>query len=342
MEASTPRRHAPAPPLQAPPCPTTADGSVRRVGVEIEFGDLEARQAATCVAAVFGGHVEEADPHAFRVVDTRFGTFTVELDSHYVHPDEPLERLKTAGHAIPESLEKAVRGAGRMAGDLIRRWIPTEVVTPPLPWDRLHEMEPLVAALRERGATGTDAQMFYAFGLQLNPELPREDAASLLAHLRAFMLAGSWLRERIGIDDLRRLLPFIDRFPSAYCHVVFDGAYAPSLEGLIGDYLAHNPTRNRGLDMLPAFSWLRPELISRALDDPLIKSRPTFHYRLPNAALAAGTPVIDAWTEWLVVERLAADPARIDRLCRSWREHRPGTWAMQSAPELEPLLREAP
>jgi hypothetical protein len=58
----------------------TADGKLRRVGVEIEFMGLSARSAANALAHDLGGLIEVDDPHAFRILGTRLGDLRVEAD----------------------------------------------------------------------------------------------------------------------------------------------------------------------------------------------------------------------------------------------------------------------
>jgi len=132
-----------------------------------------------------------------------------------------------------------------------------------------------------------------------------------------------WLRAEIGVDPARRVLPFIGHFPDAYVRLVIDPGYAPDLGTLIDDYLEHNPTRNRELDLLPLFAHLDPGRVERALPDAHVKARPTFHYRLPNSRIddPAWGGVIEEWNRWLEVERLAADPARLEEACTAYRRH---------------------
>ena len=73
----------------SPPSLVTDDGNPRAVGVEIEFAGLSCERAAGLVSDLFGGRLERVDPHFFKVLETRFGTVEVALDSQYVHPDEP-------------------------------------------------------------------------------------------------------------------------------------------------------------------------------------------------------------------------------------------------------------
>jgi hypothetical protein len=133
------------------------------------------------------------------------------------------------------------------------------------------------------------------------------------------------------MDPARRALRFATAYPLAYRRLLFAPDYAPDMPALISDYLRHNPTRNRGLDLLPLFAHLDPLRVRAAVHDPRIKSRPTFHFRLPNSQV--GTPgwrISDEWRVWLEVERLASDRRLVSAaaaeahrsLDRSWR----GRW----------------
>ena len=67
------------------PVPRGASGAPRRVGVEVEFVGLGAREAAEALRAAFGGEVIEEDPHAFIARTDRLGVLGVELDIRYAH-----------------------------------------------------------------------------------------------------------------------------------------------------------------------------------------------------------------------------------------------------------------
>ena len=61
--------------------------------------------------------------------------------------------------------------------------------------------------------------------------------------------------------------------------------------------------------MLTVFTHLDKYRVRAALDDPLIKGRPTFHWRLPNADLEDKDWTVSLeWRRWLGVERLSLDP----------------------------------
>ncbi|BBI49193.1 hypothetical protein HORIV_16140 [Vreelandella olivaria] len=146
-----------------------------------------------------------------------------------------------------------------MIGDMVTGLVPTEIVCPPIPWNELEELDALFEALRKHGAKGTDASLLYGFGLHLNPEVERFDVDYLLAMLRAYLLLAGWLRDEIKVDITREMLPHANPFHKAYALKVLDSRYSPDLDTLIDDYLHHNPTRNRELDMLPLFAFLRPD-----------------------------------------------------------------------------------
>ncbi len=67
-------------PLPSPPRPLNAQGLARRVGVELEFGELDPQPAAQLIANRFGGTQVEIDPHRFAVRGARIGDFSIELD----------------------------------------------------------------------------------------------------------------------------------------------------------------------------------------------------------------------------------------------------------------------
>ena len=97
------------------------------------------------------------------------------------------------------------------------------------------------------------------------------------------------------------------------------------MDQLIDDYLTHNPTRNRALDMLPLFRHIDEQRVINVVDDDRIKARPTFHYRLPNCQIdEPDWGLIRAWRDWLQVEALAADATRLDAVMQAWRKHSSG------------------
>ncbi len=287
--------------LLLPPLRTVSDGTPRRVGVELEFADLDAPSAAAVVRDLYGGTVTCTNPHRCTVIGTRLGDFTVELDMRSAHPGQ-------GGPALLDPLRSLWGNIGSLV-------MPFEIAAPPIPLDRLGELEALVVRLRNRGAAGTQASPLFAFGLHFNPEAAREDGDYLLDHLKAFLILAPWLRSMTRVDPTRRLSGFIAAFPADYAAMVVDPAYRPDRDRLIDDYLVANPTRNRELDLFPLFAHLDPDRLFARVSDPHIRPRPTFHYRLPNARLSDPAWSLAAdWNRWVAVEELAADRARLDRL----------------------------
>lgn len=300
--------------LLMPPRLTAPDGSPRRVGVELEFADLDAPSAARLVRDLYGGEIAMENPHRCRVRGSRLGDFAVELDMRSAHPP------KTDGEpgALDAFLEK-LRPLWGSIGSLV---MPFEIAAPPVPFERLPELEALVDGLRERGAAGTGASPLFAFGLHFNPEVAATDADYVVDHLKAFLVLAPWLRAQIRIDPTRRITGFIAAFPVEYAAKVVDPAYRPDMDTLVADYLAANPTRNRELDLFPLFAHLDPETLFATIRDPHVRPRPTFHYRLPNARIGEpGWSLAQDWNRWVAVEELAADRARLDALGAAFRDY---------------------
>ena len=324
--------------FQLPPVLHTADGRVRRVGVEVELGGLDEQEAAAVVVEVFGGTVRATGDYTFAVEGTSLGEFRVELDSHLLKHHRGRDFLDRLG--VPRPVEDAVE---TVMSSVLRQFVPSEIVAPPVPITELAQLEGLRLALHRRHAEGTRRSLLYMFGFQLNPELPALDVDTLRRHLAAFLLLYEWLVEVSAIDITRRTMSFIDPFPEAYRRKLLAEDYAPDLDGFIADYLDANPTRNRPLDMLPVLVTLRREQVLAAATEPdQIKGRPTFHYRLPNSLLdEPGWSFAAEWNRWVQVERLAADDARLARLSALYLAHvadgAPGdgsSWAEVMAREL--------
>jgi hypothetical protein len=300
-----------------PPEPRNPDGETRRVGVEIEFAGLPPVETARLVRDLFGGEVVTKSAHRLKVQGARWGDFAIELDTQYAHPDDSVvnaypkddSELERHRHQMRVDFHTRTR---ELIGDVVTGLVPTEIVCPPVPWDELEILDGLFTALREHGAKGTDASLLYGFGLHLNPEVASLEVGYLVDHLRAYLLNARALREQIDVDITREMLPHANPFPKAYALKVLDPGYAPDLDTLIDDYLEHNPTRNRELDLFPLFAHLRPDNPHELLHERLVKARPTFHYRLPDARLSTpGWGAVVEWNRWVEVERLAADKAAL-------------------------------
>ena len=116
------------------------------------------------------------------------------------------------------------------------------------------------------------------------------------------------------MDPTRRVSPYIDLYSEVYIARLL-ARRSPSLDQIFSDYLAHNPTRNRSLDMLQLLAELDAERVRKAVDDPKVRPRPTFHYRLPNCHVERPDwSLARPWNIWWVVEELAHRPAALAEL----------------------------
>ncbi|MEQ8251512.1 MAG: amidoligase family protein [Oceanibaculum nanhaiense] len=287
-----------------PPAMHTDKGDIRHVGVELEMSDIDIDTLSRLVADHVGGTVEKRSRYVHTVTGDTAGDWEVELDFAY---------LKNKTEAPADELAELAEDIVRFGAEQI---VPLEIVSPPLPVDRLPEVNELIRKLREVGASGTGGGLSYAFGLHLNPELPATDAATITRHLQAFLCLYEWLKKRARVDLTRRLTAYIAAYPADYVRLVVDPAYTPDIPDLIDDYLAFNPSRNRALDMLPLFAHLDEKRVRAKVPDKRVKGRPTFHYRLPNCEIdRPGWGIHESWTDWVMLERVAAEPEKLAALC---------------------------
>ncbi|MEQ9330576.1 amidoligase family protein [Thalassobaculum sp.] len=263
-------------------------GGARPVGVEIELERVDSAGVATAVHRRFGGTIQIDDPHRMSVRGTEFGNFRIERD-------------------------EAGNGTGKSTGflaDIGSAPARTEAATPPMPANRLSEIDVLVHDLGRLGAQGSQAGLLNGIGLHLNPSLAPADLTpgAILRVMQAYLMQAPVLLGSGDSDPTGSQLPIVDPFPVHYVDHVLDPAYAPGFETLIADYLLFNPTRNRPLDMLPLFSLIDRPRVSRAVPDPRISARPSFRWRLPNAEFEIPPrSVAGRWTQWLRIETASLD-----------------------------------
>lgn len=295
----------------------TAEGEERRVGVEIELSGLGYEQLVNLVAHMLDGEAVLESRYVSKV-DTPAGCFVIELDS------KPIKDLDLTTERLPQSM----RELGGQALDVIdaaaERIVPLEIICPPIAISQLERIEALVDKLHQAGALGSREAIYYAFGLQLNPELPDLNPATLVRYFQAFAVLYDWLKARHQLDISRKFTPYIEPWSGRYTDLLMADDYAPDQHQMMVDYLDSNPTRNRALDLLPLFAHLDRSLLDRYVDDPRIKSRPTLHYRLPDCDI--DNPrwhFSSVWNDWVVVEQLANhadDLAEIRNLFRNSRK----------------------
>lgn len=294
----------------------TAAGEERRVGVEIELSGLSYGTLVDLSGNLLSGKAREASRYVAEL-DTDLGTFTIELDS------DPIKDLDLQDERLPES----VRELGGQAMDVIdaaaEKIVPLEIVSPPLPFSSLERIETLCEELRKAGALGSREAIYYAFGLQLNPELPDLEAPTLVRYLQSFAALYDWLKARHQIDISRKFTSYIEPWSSTYTDKLMEDDYAPNVEQLMRDYLKYNPTRNKALDLLPLFAHIDSELLAEFVEDERIKSRPTLHYRLPDCDI--DNPewhFSTVWNDWVVLEQLANNAGDLAELRDEFRKSR--------------------
>lgn len=315
----------------------TEQGAARRLGVELEFIGLPLQTVSACLQALYGGQIRSVSEYEDELEASSLGDFTIELDFSY------LKRRGRERDGATEGLEDIAEG---LIALVAKRLVPVEIVAPPIAMDQLWQLEDLVRAVRHAGARGTRDAAHFAFGLHLNPEMPALDARTITYYLQAFMCLYPWLMQRSQVDFSRRVTPYIDPFPKDWVESVLRRGPADDLSALIDDYLEHNPTRNRALDMLPLFAHLDEARVRAKIDDDRIKARPTLHYRVPNCQIDEPQwALVHAWRDWLQVEALAAQPERLAQACDEcaqragrWGEQLFGNWAQAAYDWVVPEL----
>jgi hypothetical protein len=296
-----------------PPRLAKDDGCPRRAGFELEFSGITLDEALQAVQSALGGEKQsESSAERVLLVDG-IGEFIIELDWDYL-----IRRAseRPRGEEGSEWLEQLSQVAALL--------VPIEVVCPPIPVTELSVLNAMVSALRDTGAVGTDESLIAAYGVHINSEVPRLDADTLFSYLRAFAILQWWLVKAHAVDAMRKVSPYVDLYSETYLNQLLSRS-EPSMDEIFADYLLHNASRNRALDLLPVLSEIDSDRVQRAVDDPKVKARPALHYRLPNCEIEhPDWSLADSWNTWCVVERLAVRKEDLDALADSFlAAHRP-------------------
>jgi hypothetical protein len=273
---------------------------------------------------MLGGRIDNRPSQGRLVKDTSLQDIEVYLDSRYLADAQT-------------RLEKHIREIAAVV-------VPVEIVTGPLKPAEISVMDDLLRKLRREGATGTNAGIFLGFGVHFNPEVTGTALSDVLPVLTAFALYEDALRADAGIDLSRRALPFVDPYPRSLLDALAQGDIT-DMSVLIDTYLKHAPSRNHALDMLALFTHLDSEKVGKIMDLEPISARPTYHYRLPDCRIDENDWFLALeWNRWVLIERIAADKALLDRLKAGWREHRAsftslrGAWARTSRQMVQDAL----
>lgn len=298
-----------------PQLQTNVEGEERRVGFELEFSGLEMLQVASILADSLDGKVVPATHAECSVEVPDVGEFIVELDWRFAKEtakERAEHHMAASGTSVPD--DPFMEWMTRIASQVV----PVEVVCPPIPVSHLQILDKPVAMLRDAGALGTEKSLIYAFGVHINPDLPDLTAKTLIRYIKAYSVCQAWLLKAHQVDPVRRITPYIDLYPAQYINVVMDYKNE-SMKEVMDDYLRFNPTRNRALDLTPLFKHIDADRLEAKLQDPRIKGRPTFHYRMPNCEIEkSGWSLATAWHYWGVIEHLVSNPEKLDGLCAQW------------------------
>lgn len=287
----------------------TETGDIRRVGAELEFTGLKLPEVTQLVAE-WAGTKAVTDTAAEGHAESKWGPVQTEIDWLYL---KNLAEEQKIARDTPAWLE--------LLSELASTVVPLEVVCPPIPLTEIAALEDLIVRLRAAGARGTGSSPLAAYGVHLNPELPPPSSAPLSQYIQAFGLLQWWLVKECKLDFTRRLSPYVDLYPEQYVLVTLAYSADTPITHMRQDYLEYNATRNRALDLWPLFAHFDPEWVERELDNPLIKPRPTFHYRLPNCEIDRREwNLWQCWRPWSVVERLAARHDKLDLLAEHFKE----------------------
>ncbi len=318
--------------VRFPPVRNNEAGKPRKMGLEIEFSGLTIDRIVSLVVMCYGGEPEPESNYKKFVRGTRLGDFTIELDWVLLQKLARTDYAKKIGEEVGVVIDaRWQKRVEKLLATTAEAIVPYEVSFPPVPFDTIPELEELRKAICRMRGKGTSASPFNAFGLHLNPEIPSADTNVILRYFQAFLLLYEWLRLSHEIDIMRKITPFIDPFPEKYVLEVLDTGYKPDAGKLIDDYLEHNPTRNRPLDMLPLFAWLDEDRVRNRLDEELIRPRPTFHYRLPNSSIDdPDWTFTKEWNVWVEVERLAESGRKMSDMQQLYLErkrHPVTSWA---------------
>ncbi|HKJ18798.1 MAG TPA: amidoligase family protein [Xanthomonadales bacterium] len=294
-----------------PAITSKTDGSSRQVGVEIELQGIGVDDLAVILRDAIGGEIRQISRSEYELDVPGQGSYRIEVDYALLKQIAREEAQGSdSGNPPQEWLVEALDSLSSMV-------VPCEIVSPPIAMEKIDEpMDAIVEVVRQAGAKGTRASIAYAFGVHLNVEPPDMRASTILSYLRAFVCLYDWIIREGKVDLSRRVTPYINSFPRDYEKLILAPDYQPEFSELIADYLEHNATRNRALDMLPLFSSVEEKTISDRVDDDRVKARPAFHYRLENSCVdEPGWSVAKPWNRWHQIEKLAADEAALEQLC---------------------------
>ncbi|WP_439101279.1 amidoligase family protein [Congregibacter sp.] len=298
------------PAFTQPPTTHTCAGEPRRAGFEVEFSGLSLETAVKVVEEVLDAKPRESTAAECTLHAEDLGEFKVEIDWAF------LKRISKEYAADEEQYWV------EPLNDLASTLVPIELVAPPIAVQKLDVLKEISDGLRAAGAQGTEESLIAAYGVHINTEIPALDADTLGRYLRAFCLLQWWLVDAHDVNPARKISPYIDLYPQGYVETLL-ARESMTMDEIFDDYLEHNPTRNRALDLLPILAEIDSERVQRTVDDDRVNARPAFHYRMPNCHIERDDwDLTKPWDLWLTVERLADRPDDIKALAAKYLDSR--------------------
>ncbi|TMV94019.1 hypothetical protein FGG78_02945 [Thioclava sp. BHET1] len=305
------------------PKPKNAQGAPRKTGVEVELSGLTEAQIARLAVQAMGGEAQQSSGNDWEVSGSAIGDLQIYLDIF-----------------LRKEADSAFKDLSLRIG---REVIPVEIVTAPLDREGLFQLSDFLDLLRSEGAEGTGSSLLFGFGLHLNPEIASAQDCDVVRPLLAYALIEEWMRDAQPIERTRELLPFTAPYPKKLIAELARLGPDASIEQVIHAYRGVTLSRNHGLDMLPIFVELRPDLIAASEGKGgTVSPRPAFHFRLPDCRIDDPDWSLDTeWRRWWLVESIAADTHLLEDLCREWLAEQEGVhlfgtrWVKRCATLLE-------
>jgi len=279
------------------------------VGFEVELSGITLEATVNVVQRALNAETVDETAAECSLHAEGLGTFNIEIDWAF---------LKRIARDHVDGEQQWLDNLSTLASALV----PIEVVCPPIPIGQLGALHAVSDSLRQAGAVGTEESLIAAYGVHVNTEIPALDAETIGRYLKAFCLLQWWLVEAHDVDPARKISPYIDLYPQAYVEVVL-ARETMSIDDIFDDYLEHNATRNRALDLLPLLAEIDAERVAGTVDDDRVNARPAFHYRMPNCQIERDHwSLANAWTLWCVVEALAEQPQSMKLLATQFLDAR--------------------
>lgn len=270
---------------------------------------LSAEDAARHIVDLFGGEKEARDAsgmtgEVLAVSGTSLGDFGI----RFAPPDSPAEERPGATRALTRAaVEKLAAVSGPVSS--------CEVHCPPVPFREVDCLDRLLDELRRSGAARDREAAPLPLGFDLVVDAEDTGADTIASVIKSFCLISDWLRQDYAAPDIEEAIAFPEPYSLDYRTLVAEPGYQPDINRLAADYIRHNPTRNRELDLLPLFADIAAEALETEDTLPPIQPMRAYCYRLPRAGLArAGGIVADELQRWQMVESIAADPVRLGQM----------------------------